>query len=99
MDATGSPYKRLVIASYRLPFKRSEKNGEKSVEQTSGGLVSALVALSRNAEAGEPYHNVVWVGKGDEDLTEDMHGETGVNFRLVPVAIETSLDKQFYGGF
>ena len=62
--------------------------------------MSALVALSRNAEAGEPYHNVVWVEKGDEDLTEDMQaGETGVNFRLVPVAIEAGLDKQFYGGF
>ena len=100
MDATGSPYKRLVIASYRLPFKRSEKNGKKSVEQSSGGLVSALVSLSRNAAVGELYHNVVWVGKGDEDFDEEIQaGETGINFRLVPVAIEAGLDKQFYGGF
>jgi len=100
MDVTESPYKRLLIVSYRLPFKRTEKNGARTVEQSSGELVSALMALSRNAEAGELYHNVVWVGKGDEEIAEDMHaGETGVDFRLVPVAIETGIDKQFYGGF
>jgi len=70
------------------------------LEQSSGGLVSALASLSRNSEAGELYHNVVWVGKGDEDLHDDLQvDEVGTNFRLVPVAIETSLDQQFYGGF
>jgi trehalose 6-phosphate synthase/phosphatase len=100
MDVAGSPYKRLVIVSYRLPFKISEKNGEKHLEQSSGGLVSALVSLSRKSEAGELYHNVVWVGKGDEAVNDEMQvGETGINFRLVPVAIENSVDQQFYGGF
>ncbi|MGA2261319.1 MAG: bifunctional alpha,alpha-trehalose-phosphate synthase (UDP-forming)/trehalose-phosphatase [Acidobacteriota bacterium] len=100
MDVTGFPYKRLVIVSYRLPFKISEKNGEKNVEQSSGGLVSTLVSLSRNAEAAELYRNVVWVGKGDEGINDDMQvEETGMNFRLVPVAIENSIDKKFYGGF
>ena len=100
MEAPGSPYKRLVIVSYRLPFKITEKNGKRTVEQSSGGLVSALVSLSRNSEVGELYHNVVWVGKGDEDLYDDLQvDEAGINFRLVPVAIETSLDQQFYGGF
>jgi len=100
MDETGFPYKRLVIVSYRLPFKFSEKNGRKKLEQSSGGLVSALVSLSRESKAGELYHNVVWVGKGDEDIKDDMQvDESGMNFRLVPVGIASRLDGKFYGGF
>jgi trehalose 6-phosphate synthase/phosphatase len=100
MKAAGSLFQRLVIVSYRLPFNICEKNGEKSVEQASGGLVSALASLSRNSEPGELYHNLVWVGKGDEGIIEDMHVEdAGLHFDLVPVAIPECVDKSFYGGF
>lgn len=100
MDAPGSPYKRLIIVSYRLPFKISERNGEKHVEQSAGGLVSALVSLSHKSDAGGLFRNVVWVGKGDEGINDEIRaGGSEINFRLVPVVIENNIDKQFYGGF
>jgi trehalose 6-phosphate synthase/phosphatase len=100
MDAAEFPYKRMIIVSYRLPFKVSQKNGIKNIEHSSGGLVSALISLSGKSDAAELYHKVVWVGKGDEGVNEEMQvEETGVNFRLIPIAITNSMDNDFYGGF
>jgi trehalose 6-phosphate synthase/phosphatase len=100
MDAAGFPYKRMIIVSYRLPFKISENNGVKKFQQSSGGLVSALISLSGKSDAADLYHNVVWVGRGDEGVEDDLEvDETGVHFRLVPVAITNDMDNNFYGGF
>jgi trehalose 6-phosphate synthase/phosphatase len=100
MDAAAFPYKRMIIVSYRLPFKISDENGTKKIHQSSGGLVSALISLSGKSNAEALYHNVLWVGKGDEGLEDGMQmDETGVSFRLIPVAITDSMDKNFYGGF
>jgi trehalose 6-phosphate synthase/phosphatase len=66
---TSSRFKRLVVVSYRLPFKTVIKDGRKVMVQNSGGLVSAMSALSdKMAEYGtsELYQKIVWVGKGDE---------------------------------
>ena len=48
MMVNKTQFERLVIAAYRLPFKfQKQKNGYKAV-QNSGGLVSAILALSEN---------------------------------------------------
>jgi trehalose 6-phosphate synthase/phosphatase len=66
-------FKRLVVVSYRLPFKMAEKEGGMFYEQNSGGLVSAMSALS-GKKPGEGRDNlfkkVIWVGKGDPKVEE-----------------------------
>jgi trehalose 6-phosphate synthase/phosphatase len=63
-----SRFKRLIVVSYRLPFKLVVKEGIAVYEQNAGGLVSAMSALSEKmaAEGGpELYRNILWVGKGE----------------------------------
>jgi len=61
-------FERLVIAAYRLPFKFSKtKNGIKAV-QNSGGLVSAILALSENFKKSNNKvinSKIVWTGIAD----------------------------------
>jgi hypothetical protein len=52
-------FDRLIIAAYRLPFKfKKTKKGYKAV-QNSGGLVSAILALSENFKKNnsQPFKN------------------------------------------
>jgi trehalose 6-phosphate synthase/phosphatase len=62
-------FKRLVLVSYRLPYKVEEtKGGGSRIIQNSGGLVSAISTLSSRASTDaseELYKKVVWVGKED----------------------------------
>ncbi len=100
MSEAGFSCKRMLIVSYRLPFRIIEAAGGNGVEQSSGGLVSALISLSRKASAGELYHNLVWVGKGGDGIEHEMNvDEDGLNYRLVPVAIPPDIDAGYYGGF
>ena len=41
-------FERLVIAAYRLPFKFTKVKNRYKAIQNSGGLVSAILALSEN---------------------------------------------------
>ena len=74
-------FKRLVVVSYRLPFKTVYKENQTVVEQSSGGLVSAIHSLSEKmAGDGAPglYQKVVWVGKGDGSPQEPSDEGTGL---------------------
>jgi len=96
-------FKRLVIAAYRLPFKLSKsKKGYKAI-QNSGGLVSAILALSENfkkSNAELKNSKIVWAGIADElpdDITSDsLENE---NFEILPVAIPEVVNNLYYGGF
>jgi len=96
-------FKRLVIAAYRLPFKLSKiKNGYKAI-QNSGGLVSAILALSENfkkSNAGLKNSKIVWAGIADglpDYVTSDSFENE--NFDILPVTIPASVNELFYGGF
>ena len=96
-------FKRLVIAAYRLPFKLSKtKNGYKAI-QNSGGLVSAILALSENfkkSNADLKNSKIVWAGIADglpDDVTSDNFENE--NFDILPVAIPSDVNDLFYGGF
>ena len=96
-------FKRLVIAAYRLPFKFSKtKNGYKTV-QNSGGLVSAILALSENfrKRSNQAINNkIVWAGIAD-NLPENFSSANFENeqFDIAPVNISQKLNDLFYGGF
>lgn len=93
-------FKRLVIIAYRLPFKFvKSKEGYKAI-QNSGGLVSAILALSENFKKNKSTlvnDKIVWSGFG-ENLpdTEKIENEY---FDIIPVKIPSRLNDQFYGGF
>jgi trehalose 6-phosphate synthase/phosphatase len=81
-----SRFKRLIVVSYRLPFKVVIRDGRKVIEQNSGGLVSAMSALSEKMAdygASELYQKIVWVGKGDSTHKETSAGSTGFIMGLV----------------
>jgi len=96
-------FKRLVIAAYRLPFKLSKaKKGYKAI-QNSGGLVSAILALSENfkkSNADLKNSKIVWAGIADE-LPEDVTSDSleNENFEILPVAIPEEVNNLYYGGF
>lgn len=96
-------FNRLVIAAYRLPFKyKKVKNGYKA-EQSSGGLVSAVLSLSENFKKQQTtisHHKIVWAGIA-ENLPSDINlsNINNENFDILPIQISQELNNQFYGGF
>lgn len=96
-------FERLVIAAYRLPFKFSKtKNGIKAV-QNSGGLVSAILALSENFKKSNNKvinSKIVWTGIAD-NLPENFSSTNFENkhFDIAPVTLPQQLNDLFYGGF
>jgi trehalose 6-phosphate synthase/phosphatase len=97
--ANGHPkcFDRLVLVSYRLPFRRYRNK----VVRNAGGLVSAVLALAEKPEAtGRFGRRIVWIGKTD-DTPEDVARvqEQVSTFELVPLHLEDRLDDKYYGGF
>jgi trehalose 6-phosphate synthase/phosphatase len=96
-------FERLVIAAYRLPFKFIKtKTGHKALQNT-GGLVSAILALSENLKQTKSEFinsKIVWAGIGD-NLPEDTDSNKIENehFDIVPVEIPPRTNELFYGGF
>jgi trehalose 6-phosphate synthase/phosphatase len=92
--------KRLIVASYRLPFKAVEHDGEKTIEQSAGGLVSAMASISRTSGGSALYRSILWVGKAEGTPGDySLINETRPQFRLEPVVIEKAVDDKYYGGF
>lgn len=76
--------------------------GNKAI-QNSGGLVSAMLALSEKFAKSDPEsiaNKIVWAGVADK-LPEGFTNEKYENefFELAPVNIPSKLDDLFYGGF
>jgi trehalose 6-phosphate synthase/phosphatase len=96
-------FERLVIASYRLPYKFTKtRSGYKAI-QNSGGFVSAILALSEKIIKN---HNqsiqskIVWAGVPDPPY-ENLSAKTIFNehFDIAPVNIQQQTNELFYGGF
>jgi len=98
-----TPFDRLVIAAYRLPFKLSKtRKGYKAI-QNSGGLVSAILALSenfKNSNKDLKNSKIVWAGIANDlpgDATPDSFENE--NFDILPVTIENDVNDLYYGDF
>jgi trehalose 6-phosphate synthase/phosphatase len=90
-------YDRLVLVSYRLPFRWYRNK----VVQSSGGLVSAILALTGGATATQRFsRRTVWIGN-TEDTPEELGRvqEQVGDFELAAVHLEHKLDDKYYGGF
>ena len=96
-------FERLIIAAYRLPFKFSRTKGGIKAVQNSGGLVSAILALSEKFTATSGKGNekkIVWTGIAD-DLSMGLppSGFENEQFDIVPVGISSKLNELHYAGF
>ncbi len=96
-------FERLVIAAYRLPFKFIETESGYKAIQNSGGLVSAILALSENFKKSNDNltsSKIVWAGIAD-NLPADFSNSKFENehFEIAPVYIPVSLNELYYGGF
>lgn len=89
-------FNRLVIVANRLPFKFVEKEGTYVAEQNSGGLVSAILALSENLKKTKKIaQDIVWIGSGD--VPAQFTNPKG--FELQNVEIPERLYNDYYEGF
>lgn len=96
-------FKRLVIAAYRLPFRFIMQNKEYKAVQNSGGLVSAMLALSesfKDTDSRIADSKIVWTGITDT-LPEEFSTKKIENdfFDIKPVFLSHKLDDLYYGGF
>jgi trehalose 6-phosphate synthase/phosphatase len=96
---TSGHFDRLVLVSYRLPFRVLRNK----VVQSAGGLVSATLSLTQGGlpgQGGRLAENIVWVGKTDDSPKRFARVQEQCGpFELVPVHIESYLDGKYYGGF
>jgi len=90
---------RLVIVSYRLPFRVLRGR----LSQNAGGLVSAVLAFANGTEGvASEVDEVVWIGASDhsaEELAMAKRTSQELKFRLIPVVLPEKLNQAFYGGF
>jgi trehalose 6-phosphate synthase/phosphatase len=97
------PFKRLVIAAYRLPFRFTQGKSGIKATQNSGGLVSAILSLSESyknvSEAGK-NNKIIWAGIADT-LPENLKTQSieNDNYDIIPVYIPHKLNELYYGGF
>jgi trehalose 6-phosphate synthase/phosphatase len=89
-------FNRLVIVANRLPFKFVLQGDTYVPEQNSGGLVSAILALSENIKkSNSAAKDIVWIGTGD--VPERFTNPKG--FELANVNVPKDLYNEYYEGF
>lgn len=89
-------FQRLVVVANRLPFKFVPLNDTFIAEQNSGGLVSAVLALSENKlSANNKASDILWIGTGD--IPEKYENPKG--FELANVEVPKSQYDEYYEGF
>lgn len=91
------PEPRLMVVTHREPFRVVERDGEKRIERTTGGLVTALEPAMR-AKRG------VWVSApggaaGSSAVTSPEKGAfDAFPYEWVPAAYDAALYEGFYEG-
>lgn len=103
MDSVIKNFRRIIIVSYRLPFRIQSDGNKKVLVQNSGGLVSAMSALSEKLSTGKDTplsERIIWIGCGEN--TEEEYLEAGgvsCNYHLLPVNLDEQTNSLYYGGF
>ncbi len=94
---TGKRCDRLVLVSYRLPFRLFRNK----VVRNAGGLVSAILAMAEKPEiVGRFGRRMVWLGQ-TEDTPEELEKVQGqvAACDLAAVRLEERLNEKYYNGF
>lgn len=95
--------RRLVIISYRLPFKLIREGRKFQLIQNSGGLVSAILSFSERLKTLSLQHlfsTIAWIGFSQQSRRDFRKAQDGNElFELHPVPLDEQVNKKFYGGF
>jgi trehalose 6-phosphate synthase len=86
---------RLILVSNRLPVSVARNNGAVEIQQSSGGLVSALLPLLKSTGG-------CWIGwpgaDHDEAVEAALRNQSTPQFQLEPVFLSHSEKQCFYDG-
>ncbi|KAB7730016.1 bifunctional alpha,alpha-trehalose-phosphate synthase (UDP-forming)/trehalose-phosphatase [Rudanella paleaurantiibacter] len=102
MTTSKTPFNRLLIVSYRLPFTIHQTPEGLSLKQNAGGLVSAVLSMAeRLGQPGAPVASKIhWVGHADPALQSvDPAVFENETFVAHPVFLDEAVNKGFYEGF
>jgi trehalose 6-phosphate synthase/phosphatase len=94
---------RLVIVSNRLPFtvKGTRKNA--TLQESDGGLVSALKSYFENNLNANAFESTRWLGTADFSeekwKTISPRALSSLTYEVDPLFIEKKTYKRFYNGF
>lgn len=98
MKTSKSPFRRLLIVSYRLPFSVQQTDESVTLKQNSGGLVSAVLSMAERM--GQSAAKIHWVGHGAAELQSVdpalLENET---FVAHPVFMDEAVHRAYYEGF
>ncbi|MBN1411766.1 MAG: bifunctional alpha,alpha-trehalose-phosphate synthase (UDP-forming)/trehalose-phosphatase [Spirochaetales bacterium] len=94
---------RIVVVSYRLPFKIEHRGRSTKFKQSSGGLVSAILSLSKgmeNLKLPGSTDKLFWAGISDtREADFPLLKSHTPDFELAPIQLARGLNDQYYGGF
>src|SRR5688572_7492215 len=91
---------RLILVSNRLPLQLIEENGEVSIKQSDGGLVTALISYFEQASAKDTFQQKLWVGAADfpEKRWTKLKQEN-TDFKIEPLFLDQKIYNKYYNGF
>ena len=102
MTTTPHSFKRLIIVSYRLPFKIQQSDAGTEIVQNSGGLVSAVLSMAEQmggSTSDGAASKIHWVGHADSSLkTLDATTLENDSFVAHPVFMDDDVHAGFYEG-
>jgi trehalose 6-phosphate synthase/phosphatase len=95
---------RLVVASNRLPFTVSFKDGEPVFKRSSGGLTTGLWSyVERCQPGGTQQPELLWLGWPGATVSPEhqahVRSYAGAQFKSVPVFLKEESMDRFYHGF
>ncbi len=95
--------RRLVVVSNRLPYQLIERNNKITLEESNGGLVSALKSFFERNEDQHLFLEKWWVGSADFSKkrwqTFSVNNESIQAFQVDPIFIEPKVYSRYYNGF
>lgn len=98
---TETTTKRLILVSNRLPFQLLEKGGKVALQQSDGGLVTALKSYFER-ESNDVFQQKLWVGSADfpEKRWQKFQSQPGHDpFSIDAIFIDPKTYDKYYNGF
>lgn len=96
---------KLIVVSYRLPYRFSIVNNLLKVTPSAGGLATALLSYFKGKQtAGSPFQSFHWLGVSDLskrsfEAISDYRALQSDGVNLHPLFLPNDLKDNFYNGF
>src|SRR5688500_7104599 len=92
---------RLILVSNRLPLQLVEKDGEITIKQSDGGLVTALKSYFEQESEHDTIQLKILLGAADfsEKRWAKVAQQPGSDFTIEPIFIDQKVYNKYYNGF